>query len=460
MEQYSEEIKYLPVVNNHSTLVYRTIQPQNSTSQTLNITSSVGPVEVIIPPSVWNPSKSRLNFNLTVPAQGVGRYIFTNANMLTTISRLVFYDSSTNAVLLDCGNFDKYACMVVPASTHIDSFLTKAFSTGQGSSTLATANSTPIEDIAKAPMNEALFDNLIGVSNNDVFNECPVISRRQQFIGGSNVSVNLNVSIPFEAFKHTFLSNNKAVYFPSNTVLQIYFNAGNQFSFTSADAGNAATTPLALTVAPTLSNISVSLANEGNLNLVSSIISKVMKEGMSLPIAYPTTTRQAFTTATSHAYSLQLTRGYGSRILAIITSPFSTENFNTNVHRRSSIIGNDIITSYQTFLNNVPNLTNAPFDCTRGQDYIIANKPYLEKSTVQTIGEYALCEWLHVDGFCGAKPLWQYDLDQNMLDGLDVGAQSSTWSILATTTSLTCNWITAIIGQKLLTITNQGAMVT
>lgn len=458
MEQYSEEIKYLPVVNNHSTLVYRTIQPQNSTSQTLNITSSVGPVEVIIPPSVWNPSKSRLNFNLTVPAQGVGRFTFTNANMLTTISRLVFYDSSTNAVLLDCGNFDKYSCMILPASTNVDSFLTKAYSITQGSSTLATANASPIEDITK--LSGDLGSNFTGVGVQNIESENSSIGRRQQFISGDNAAMNLNVSIPFESFKHTFLSNNKAVYFPSNTVLQIYFNAGNQFSFSSASASNAGSTPLAITVAPTLSNISVSLANEGNLNLVSSIISKVMKEGMALQIGYPTTTRQAFTTATSHSYSLQLTRGYGSRILAIVTAPFITQNLNTNIHRRTSDTGTIEILSYQTFLNNVPNLTNAPFDCTRGQDYIIANKPYLEKSAVQTSGEYALAEFLHVDGFCGTKPLWQYDLDQNLIDGLDVGVQSSTWSILATTTSITCNWITAIIGQKLLTITNQGAMVT
>jgi hypothetical protein len=46
-----------------------------------------------------------------------------------------------------------------------------------------------------------------------------------------------------------------------------------------------------------------------------------------------------------------------------------------------------------------------------------------------------------------------------MIDGLDVGAQSSTWSIQATSIAVDYTWITAIIGQKTLTITSAGAMV-
>lgn len=461
MENFSDELQYSPVVSNHSTLIYRSVAPQAGSSATLSATSSVGPVEIIIPPSVWNPAKSRLNFTISIPGSGgTNTYNWISANLLQTLSRVVFYDSATNAVLMDVGNFDKYAAMVVPASTHIDTFLSKAYSSAQATaqSTAATAASCPVEDIAKMVSGTANYQ---GVANNNLYAENNQLGRRQVYISAVDPAAGIfNVSLPFEAFKHTFLSINKNVYFPSNTVLQIYFNAANQFVAYGTSATNLNTGNGVYAGAPAVTNIALSLANEANLSIVSQVIDKVMKEGLSLPIAYPTVTRQASSAgATSHAYSLQLTRGYGARILAVITAPFSTVDSNTNVHRRSSAIGTDIITQYNTFINNVPLLTPAGFDCTKGQDFTIANRCYLDKSVVQTLGEYILAEWLHVDGFCGCKPLWKYDEDQSHIDGLDVGAQSSTWSIQATTTALTCNWITAIIGQKMLTISNQGAMV-
>jgi hypothetical protein len=455
MEKFSEELQYSPVVSNHSTIIYRNVAPQSSTSITLSTTSSVGPSEIIIPPSVFNPSKSRLNFNLRIPEVDT-KYTWTNANLLTLISRVVLYDSASNAVLLDCGNFDKYASLVVPAGTHIDNLLSKSFVSGSPAITEATANPRPVEDISKSN----LANNYTGQGTEDVGAFAPFTGRRQFYIspvgnGAAGGDVYLNVSIPFEAFKLTFLSTNRLCYFPSNLVLQIYFSAGNQFFFTANAADSAATAQAAAT-SPIISNLSVALANEANLAIVSQVIDKVMKEGLSMPIAYPTTTRQSISASTAHSYSLQLTRGYGNRILALISAPFSAAGTATTAqsHERGTL------GVYNTLINNVALLYPSGMDATKGQDYTIANKEYLNKSAVQALGEYLNAEWIHVDGFAGQKPLWQYDEDQHQIDGLDVGTQSSTWSIQAALTASTAYiWITAIIGQKMLTITNQGSMV-
>lgn len=455
MEKFSEELQYSPVVSNHSTIIYRNVAPQSSTSVTLSTTSSVGPSEIIIPPSVFNPSKSRLNFNLRIPEVDT-KFTWTNANLLTTISRVVLYDSATNAVLLDCGNFDKYASLVVPAGTHIDNLLSKSFVSGEPAITEVLANPRPVEDISKSN----LANNYTGQVAEDVGAFAPFTGRRQFYIspvgnGTAGGDVYLNVSIPFEAFKLTFLSTNKMVYFPSNIVLQIYWNAGNQFFFTANSASTTATAQSAAT-SPIISNLSVALANEANLAIVSQVIDKVMKEGLSMPIAYPTTTRQSLSASTAHSYSLQLTRGYGARILALISAPFSAAGTATTgqSHERGTL------GVYNTLINNVALLYPSGMDATKGQDYTIANKEYLNKSAVQALGEYLNAEWIHVDGFAGQKPLWQYDEDQHQIDGLDVGTQSSTWSIQAALTASTAYiWITAIVGQKMLTITNQGSMV-
>ena len=455
MEKFNEEIQYSPVVSNHSTIIYRNVAPQSSSSVTLSTTSSVGPSEIIIPPSVFNPSRSRLNFNLRIPEVDT-KYTWTNANLLTLISRVVLYDSATNAVLLDCGNFDKYASLVVPAATHVDNLLTKSFVSGAPAVTEATANPRPVEDISKSN----LATNYTGQTTGNIGDFAPYTGRRQFYIspvgnGTAGGDVYLNVSIPFESFKLTFLSTNKMVYFPSNIVLQIYWNAGNQFFFTANSASDT-TTAAAAATAPIISNLSIALANEANLVIVSQVIDKVMNEGLSIPIAYPTTTRQSLAVSSAHSYSLQLTRGYGARILALISAPFS----NTGVVTAAQVHTRGTLGVYTTLMNSVPILYPAGIDATKGQDYTIGNKEYLNKSAVQALGEYYSAEWVHIDGWAGQKPLWKYDEDQHQLDGYEVETQSATWSIQANLTASTAYiWITAIIGQKILNISNQGAMV-
>jgi hypothetical protein len=180
-----------------------------------------------------------------------------------------------------------------------------------------------------------------------------------------------------------------------------------------------------------------------------------MTSGITLPFAYPTVTRQALGVATSHSYQLQLTKGYGQRILAVISAPFNvaaTINLR-NEHER------DVLTTYNTFLNNVALKYPNGFDCSKGEDFYYGNREYFKGSAIQTIGEYVKAEWFHCDSFFGEKPL--YMLDDTQIDGLDVGTQSSTWSILANQSGngVAYTWITAIIGQKVASFTSSGVMV-
>ena len=454
-EKMSPELDYSPVVSNHSTTVYRNVAPQGSNSVTTSITSTVGPTEFVIPPSVMNLSKSRLNFSISVPAQAAGNLVHINANTLTAISRITLYDSATNALWCDISNVHNYASLFVPACTDFKDYSTKSFWTVNPSETsLANAQTKTVEDISKSNLTVGNFAG-DGVAASDLALQNFYFSRRQFYNQATAATAcYLDVSIPFSAFKMSVLSSDKQLYNPANCVLQVYWNALNNYASVGTSATNPLTGAASVDTAFTLSNISLTLANEGNLAIVSQVINKVMTSGISLPIAYPTVTRQAITAATAHSYQLNLTKGYGQRILAIVTAPFTaTAGANyANVHKRG------LLTTYNTFLNNVPILTPAGFDASKSQDYIIANREYLEGSVVQSIAEYALGEWVHIDGFFGSKPI--KDVNQHEIDGLDVGTQSSTWQIQATTSgNADYNWVSVIVGSKVLTVSNQGSMV-
>lgn len=458
MENISKELNYSPVVNNHSSLVYRTVSPQAGGNVNLNNGSAVGPTEFIIPPSCWIPEHTRLSFDINIPG-AANTPTYVNANLLCMIDRITVYDTATSNLLLDCSNFHKYAQLVSSAATKLDDFLSKPSveaGTNSAYATLTTAGDNPLEDISRNL--QTLNDNagnidLIAYNNT---------GRRQWYIGAddataSNADVYLCVNIPFSALKMTALASDKIWYSPSSLVVQIYWASTTQFAFFATgiadpDTGDTAVTTQAVIVKPQLY-----LANEGNLAIVSQVINKVMSGGgIQLPIAYPTVVQTVTTATTDQSFQYQLTRGYGNRILALITAAFSTAEISeNNFHQRF------VTNYYNTFLNNVAILAPSGFvgdlATAPATDYILGNKRYLTGSVIQSGNEYRLAEWIHIDGFFGNKPLHQ--VDQHQVDGLDVTAQSSTWQLQSTVTSAAYRWCTAIIGQKTMTLSAQGVMV-
>ena len=456
-EKISDELNYSPVISNHSTPVFRTVQPQNSATVTLSAAATSGPVEFVIPPSVFNFSKSRLNFDLNV-ALTAASYNNINANLLTTISRVVCYDSATNSQLLDISSFEKYCSMISSAGTSLTDFLSKSFDTANPSAGGTNPSPQPVEDIGKlvtTAANYVIDGNVVaGTTSVDLVTQGGQTQRRQFFTGGSGAATNFRVSIPLSAFKFTVLASEKLLYSPSQIVLQIYFNATNNFGFITT-ANTSVLTGEGVLAATTVTNLSLSLCNEGNLQIVSSVIDRVMKEGLSMPIAYPSITRVTNVAATSVSTYIPLTKAYGNRILGLVSAIFFNGNF-----AKANARGRWDLTQYNTFLNNVAILSQSGFTTNngRGEDYILANKDFFKSSALETQGDYRTAEWVHIDSFKGRVPLHEWN--QHEIDGLDVGMATATYSQQYNfTAGVNGVYVTAIIGQKQMTITNQGVMV-
>jgi len=452
-EKISEELNYSNTVNNHSTIIYRNIAPQGASSVTLGASLS-GPVEFVISPSCWNPSKSKLNFQINLTTSGT-KFNFFNGNTACAIGRITVYDSATNSLLMDCSNFEKYAQLIIPAATDIEDFMTKSMDLAIPAATSAASTPYPVEDLGR--VNSTTNLNSAGVSM-ATYN--PYTGKREWYLAAAGAAV-LDVSIPFSAFKFSFLSTNSVLYSPSNLIVQVYFNAVDQFLIVS----NSATDPSAATqtsAAGSIANISLSLANEGNLAIVSQVIDKVMKQGVTLPLAYPTCIRQSLSNSTSHSYQLQLTKAYGNRILFIASAPFTPNQGGTTAASayisRNNYHAREDLTLYNTFLNGIAISYPPGYDCTKGQDYSLANKEFLRKSVIQTSGEYIYGNWVHIDSWVGTKPLCE--IDQSLIDGLDVGAQNSVFQLQATlSTASTATWCNVIAAQKTMTLSANGIMV-
>lgn len=449
-EVISQELKYETLISNHSSIQYRNVSPQNNTSVTTNVTSSTGPTEFVISPACFVPSKSRLEFTLqlaTTASTTVWNYV--DANLLTSMSRLVVYDSGTNAVLADISNFEKYSSLIVPSNTSLEEFFHK--SNGEGTATDEAASQLlTVEDIGRffGSTGNADGDNTaMGPLN-------PVFGRQQFLLGGNHATLGnfIDVSIPFTAFKGTILNTNKVLYFPTNLVIQIYWNANNQYAFKAG--ADPVTTLSALGTPIVINNINLALACESNLSIISQVIQTTMGSGITFQIPYPTVTRQSVASSVAHSYSLQLTRAYGNKILYLLSAPFASGGINNtaNTHSRGTI------TVYNTYLNNIAIKYPPSFNALKSEDYILGNKEYLKGSVIQNLAEYRHSNWMHCDSFFGEKGLPEVDYSQ--IDGLDVGTASSTWQLQATLSGATAyTWITIIMGTKTLKISGMGSSV-
>lgn len=470
----SDELQYATKVNNHSTIGYRQITPQNSTSITTNVVSSTGPSEVLISPSVLNFAQSRLHFTLTVPTLST-KYHFVHGNLLRTISRITVYDSSSNAILCDVSNFDNYSSVMSPLCTKLDEFLNKNSDITESlKGTVADASVYPLEDISRfkhldVDTNEA-SGNPLGtytggtgdttLRNMNTIN--PLFSQRVFYKNTTSGTSVLDVTIPLKAFKNTILSVDKQLYFPGNVVVQIFWAPNDSYVF----GATAATSPVAgaasLSSPVNITNIRLDLAVEQNLNIISQVINTVKTEGLTFNIPYPSVVRTNITSQSIHNYSLQLTRAYGNKILAIINAPFNAGFSNsdfTGANTLSTCSDHSVgsITQYNTFLNNVAIKSPAGFTIAQGQDYF-GNRVYLKDSVIQSLPEYRLQNYCLIDSFFGEKSFT--DLDPSMVDGLDVGSTNSTYTVSANMSQLASyNWITIIIGQKQLTINSMGSSI-
>jgi len=445
----SPELDLTEKINNHSQLLFRQISPQGANSVTTSITSSVGPTEFIIPPSVFRLDRSRINFTLQCGSTAKANFI--NGNLCSSISRITLYDSATNALWADISNVNLYSALVTPAGTSFDEFSTKSYALTTGS-TAAAALANSVEDISKSnTSNGSVNDNGL---DTDLTPYNPYFGRKQFYVTAVSTDTFLDVSIPLSAFKMSILASEKMMYSPSNLTLQVYWGANNNYTFKATAVGSPVTGAESQTAPVALTNISLSLATEQNLKISSQIINQVMSQGITLPFAYPTVTLQSLSASTAHSYQLQATRAYGNSILAFITGAFQsggTVNTNT-VHIRGEI------SLYNTFINSQPLKYSAGFNALASQDFYLGNREYLKKSVVQSLGEYVNAEWVHIDSFFGEKPLCE--VDQHARDGLDVTTESKTWQIQANLANATAyRWTTIIIGQKVLMLTASGSQV-
>jgi hypothetical protein len=458
MTDTDSSLDYSVKEHTHPTLHFRNVAPQTSGNVPLSAASTSGPTSFIISSSVFNPRKSRLNFELQLPAGTATEINFVQSNLLKMISRITMYDQNTSAILADINNVGNTYSILNPIATKFDEFVHKSQPLTPGVSE-ATARVIPYEEMGKI----LGAGNQLGagtVASVDTGAQNPYFQLRNVIGGTAGSATVIQCSIPFSAFKHSFFDLDRQIYSSSNLQLDVYWAGFSTFAWKGTNASNLSADQAAVASATlTGSQMLVQLCTEGNVGLASQVIQTTMSSGMSLPIGYVSSAKFVIGASTSQSWTIPLTAAYGKKILYTAFAPFNnieTLSLSNNHSRNGLTIGTSVITSYNTFINSTPILAAGGFEvANRGDDFTIANKQYIEGSVLQNVYDYTY-NWVHVDNYARTKIC---ELDPSHVDGLDVVSQQANYQLQATTTSTALNWYLAIIGQKTLNISSQGVSV-
>lgn len=494
---YSEEVDFDIEVSNHSDLVYRIINPQNSSSATVTSGSSYGPTTLLTAPQVHNMKYGSIQGQIQISAQTTGQYNYINANLLTIFQRIKVYDTFNNAIWMDVNNLGNAMAVLAPICTPLEKFLTKSLCNTftpsfLGSRVICPATTASdssyyvVEDIARfnqQPVFTATTysaattattsplatysppNNYVGVFTTaatyaDLFVQNSFTSIRQFYISASSATVSyLDFSIPHSAFKFTVLNTDKLLWTPTNIMMEIWWNSTDNWAFSGSDPANPQTGCLSLTTTTTIANITQTIACENNQRTIDLVVEKVQKYGLSIEIPWMTTWRQAISSSTNHSYQIALSSAYGNSLLLMVTAPFqsvtsATLAYLANIHERG------YLSNYNTYINNISIAFPNNYDVTQCQDYYIGNRKFLAGSAVQTLGEYVLANWCHVDSWMGTKPLHVLVDEADQATGKDLHTVNSVWQWRSTySTAMALTWQTLLIGQKLLQISSRGSIV-
>jgi hypothetical protein len=443
----SKELNYSMRTNSHPSPIFREISTLGNSTETLSQNSSVGPIEISISPNVFNISKSILNLTLQVPAQGANNYSHVSANILSILDRVVLTDSLTNAVWCDISNISQYSEMIKVGTSFTDMMGKSSRHSSTDPATIGPALLCPVDSICA--YKEAT--NNFNAGGTDSALDEPHTSVKNVYSSAANAIQFIRYAIPLSAFKMSVLALDKLLYNPSNLVLQLYLASTDNFGYLGTSATNPFTGKAAIAGNYVVSDISLSLCNEGNLSLVSQIIDKVRTEGIQLPISYPSSSRQTITASSAHSYQINLSSAYGARVLAIFTSVFEVGARNTRIHKRGTL------SRYNTYIDNISIRNPRGYNIKRGEDYLV-NKHYLSNSCVQNSASYANSNWIHIDCFVGDQPI--HEIDMTTIDGFDLTSKMSTWQIQADYDGdVSKLWATIIFGQKMLILSGEGSQV-
>lgn len=473
VQKISPEVDYTHKVGNHSSPLYIKSAPINNIQTfNLSLTSGYGPIEILVPSKVVSLKRSKLSWDLSLPAQAALTYTWAQANAFCQLDRIVVTSQNTNNVLLDLPNVSRYASMIIPPSTSYVELNDKS-SPGYSATLTAVPPMPATQAAGQAIPYEEISRNFQTANPDGLGNDygCPGSGIRKLMVSATAAAASsVSFEVDLGALSGTLFDVDQLLYFSGEQLLiSLYWAPVNKFAW----GGTSATAPQTGAIAPTgtftISNLNLYLYTEQNLSVSQGVVEKVMRGGgLSLPFPYPFIQRQAVASG-SISITQQLTRGFGKRLLMVLTSIFNPSEVNNTAqdHALNSLLaagqGGYSLITYNTLMDQIPILSNSNIVAynnaatQQSGEYFTYNKGHIAHSAIQNINAFNN-DFVHIDNFC-CDPVCE--VDWTVEDGLDLDSMHQySFVVYGTSANAVVNNVyLAFICQKQLNLTPQGVII-
>ena len=453
-----------------------------------------------LPPDVFNPSKSKLEFTLSIQ-QSVdfntldGYYTYVWKDIITPIRTLQLYTSS-NTLICDIQNFNYYSKVVRKPCTTFTDFMTKPLLFGSNYSNnvhysgtgsfLQPNNQRFFEDHPEAmyvdngvvitmAQSSTLFCRNDGSVSNKNYIEpqyFEVSNLGIVDVGGNDAvlpDMVFNISIELRDIKNSFFSLNRDVYFGENETvyLKITWNGRTSIAFAGDGEKNPSNNPRLYNNVMNIENIHLVLACQQDEVKIKNIKNQILTSGLSIPIDY-NIFYSSNVLVNGPTFTIKYNRIHGQKLKYIFVSFFTIpppNAFNktydcSNVTESTGLAATTgvqvyitnygrIIRSFYTSLDD-KRLQDMDIDTVTNQDYIMLYDD-IKESVLQDTDIYAY-NWVWIENFCNEKPYLQ---NNETISGISLDVPRK-YVFTGNVTNNNLIYYVWTITQKLLTINKYG----
>ena len=457
---------------------------QSTATPTLALNGTSTSEWELSPQLVYNLSKSYLEADLTVSAQGGELIAALHSGFCALIDTLEFLDSSGQR-LAQITQVPYYTKLTYRPTTSMTDFLSNSITrsaatvTNVDSSRTSLFHRSNVAGPATVSLLEANAPSLVVLSSNTGAAFVPAGAGTYEAYtsvascapaSAANAALAVRLSIPLEYFAGSIFSINKDLFYNQTMRIRVTWNAASKFGFQARVEGTTAA-PLGVGVAIASNSDIIRLAVQANPLSVDSVKRRVLTNGINLHV--PFVTSYKYTPAIElngrdylETFQKKLTSGLGQRLLRVYSAIFNAEADNggiyycqnqalslTNVRAEA----NRLITRVFTKLDD-QNLQDQVLEVSNG-DLYRQLQSRLDESVCGSNSQFLISPFM-LDDWTPWRTIDSKDGD-NMLSGLSLETErmyefNAHCNQVGSDANRTVNMMMFPITQKLLTVTKEG----
>ncbi len=504
----SESLDYSKKEVSSGSYNFYTVNPEVPQSTTLNLDSTQN-CDFLIPNQVLNISRTYLNADITIPAQGAAEYGHAHTGFLAPIDGIVL-STASGVKLVEFNNLPEWTKIAWRPLTDYQKYMThpchsvniaavedvqecgqlfnrsRNLAAPYGAYTplavdpyadtpvsgVATSSATAVQDAAwlKGSFHISTEAGTAQVPAGDFDAPCNYIGR-----SAVNAALSYRLRLPLKMIYGSLLAVDKDLYFGEQLRLTIRWNAGRKFGYTSlAAAAQAGTSPAAgnvsiasldLAVVPVLNSVQLKVAVEVNEAVAMMVKQTVLADKgftISTPFTYAWKALTAAAAASTNTFIRKLNRNNGAKCLRIMAGVFNAAGTGArycNVYNGTcALAGQTKWQSYRSYLDSKP-ITNDLLRCDNFSAYQYVEDK-LKGSVIKDIKEWMAVPAI-IEDFSGVALTKDFPKSDHMNSGLDLTVERE-FSLDVTTAAGNATAMPVMlfaVCQKTVTINNQGISI-